>query len=223
MRIHRTCAALVVFAGLLGATAGAAAANFVLIPQAHGHVRSFASQTFAQAQIQLFDQALIGLEDRGVMEFDLSGVTGSLVSAELFLPLQRGSLSFGAVTIELVAYSGDGVVNFADDFAPGPVSTTFAASGAVPQTSTTVDVTAIMAGLYGSTAWAGFTGGFDLDTSPHNATLQFGFNVTNPGLAVWPELRITTTAIPLPASAPLLLGALALTTLAGRRRTRRAR
>lgn len=187
-----------------------------LDPVVFGQTRNFgAGQAFSNTTMQIFRGTVF--EDRNNMEFDITGISSPVVSAELVIPVFSTNSSLGA-SIDLRSYSGNGTIEFAD-FSAGSTDFQFSVS-AIPET-VTLDVTSILTALIGTNAsHIGFTGAFTtLASVPFFAGLSF--TDLSPAVMAIPELNIetgSTAVVPLPAAFPLFAGGLGLMGLLGWRR-----
>jgi hypothetical protein len=100
-------------------------------------------------------------EDRGVIEFDISGISGHLTRAKLNLSVYASNGPY-PFTINVFAYPGDGVLS-SSDWDTGTLITTFKYAGA---TSVMLDVKAALRALARSGAtFAGFRFEFAVPSS----------------------------------------------------------
>lgn len=156
-------------------------------------------------------------EDRGILEFDISGLTGPAALAELSLTATGSSWPFASPrTINVQGYTGNGLLD-ADksDYFAGSLVTSFVYNN---EASVTVDVTAFInaqIALNDAAHFAGFV--LLLPVAPASwESVAFG-NQINPA---YPNLNVS--AVPLPAALPLFLTALAGLIFVGRRRRKEA-
>jgi hypothetical protein len=100
-------------------------------------------------------------EDRGIIEFSLSGLSQPILNAELVLPVfsSNGPYPF---TIDVFGYAGDGVLTLSD-WAQGSHLTSFSYSG---EQIVTLDVTSfISSAVAAGDAFAGFNFRFAVPSS----------------------------------------------------------
>ena len=194
------------------ASLGGAAQAASLTPTAHGYTRSFGTgQAFGDAlAIQVFQS--YPYQDRGVVEFDLTGLSGPVLSAELWFPLITNTTANGAAALDVTVrgYAGNGTIDYSDHTAGSDVAS-FDAKGL---SEITLDVTSAIAARIGNgDTYAGFTTRFDAEGNyavvPYASWLQLWAQGSNP----LPELRIELgqgpgAQVPLPAPAVLLVTAL---------------
>jgi len=125
-----------------------------------------------------------GYDTRIIMEFDVSGITASIASADIMLPTAVSVTSGNQINV--FAYSGNGVLELADAFAGTDV-------GLFTATSSSANTVSLDTGVLQSLLDGGAT--------------HFGFmmRTVNPGQAYWSDtnstqLMLNTTVVPVPAA-----------------------
>lgn len=188
-----------------------------LSPVAFGETRDFGNSAIP-GPVQVLKT--FTFEGRGTFEFDIGALTGPVLSAQLVLPIVGANFNSVGRTVDMFSYSGNGTLEFLNDFTAGTQFGSFVVAMSGNDTKM-FDLTAVVNSLIAASAThLGVRGAFDLSGgSRFQAGLRFD---NNPDLLPSLNVELGMAPVPLPAALPLFAGGLGLLGLLGWRRKRAA-